>query len=117
MDLLFLARSLKVGASWYFADLLLGLSGAVWAFLLAERFDGIGVWSKHQVVFLLGLALLVRGVIDVGFSMNVSFPSRRIGRGQLDHAADAAPALAHDRRGRLHAVLGLGNFAGAGVLA
>ena len=85
MDVLFLARSLKVGVSWYFADLLLGLSGAVWAFLLAERFGGIGAWSKMQIVFLLGLALFVRGVVDVMFSMNVSFPSRRIGRGQLDH--------------------------------
>jgi len=85
MDLLFLARGLKVGVSWYFADLLLGLSGAVWAFLLAERFGGIGEWTKPQVVFLLGLALLVRGVNDAVFGMNVSFPSRRIGRGQLDH--------------------------------
>jgi ABC-2 type transport system permease protein len=85
MDLLFLARSLRTGVAWYFADLLLGLSGAVWAFLLAERFGGIGAWTKPEIVFLLGLALLVRGVLDVAFGMNVSFPSRRIGRGQLDH--------------------------------
>ncbi len=85
MDLLFLARSLRTGVAWYFADLMLGLSGAVWAFLLAERFGGIGAWTKLQIVFLLGLALLVRGVIDVAFGMNMSFPSRRIGRGQLDH--------------------------------
>jgi len=85
MDLLFLSRSLRTGVAWYFADLLLGLSGAVWAFLLAERFDGIGPWSREQVVFLLGLALLARSVVDLAFGMNVSFPSRRIGRGQLDH--------------------------------
>jgi ABC-2 type transport system permease protein len=85
MDLLFLSRSLRTGIAWYFADLLLGLSGAVWAFLLAERFDGIGPWSRAQVVFLLGLALLARSVVDLAFGMNVSFPSRRIGRGQLDH--------------------------------
>ena len=85
MDLLFLSRSLRTGVAWYFADLLLGLSGAVWAFLLAERFDGIGPWNRTQIAFLLGFALLVRGVVDVGFSMNVSYPSRRIGRGQLDH--------------------------------
>jgi ABC-type uncharacterized transport system permease subunit len=85
MDLLFLSRSVRTGVAWYFADLLLGLSGAVWAFLLAERFDGIGPWSRTQVAFLLGFALLVRGVVDMGFSMNVSYPSRRIGRGQLDH--------------------------------
>jgi ABC-type uncharacterized transport system permease subunit len=85
MDLLFLSRGLRTGVAWYFADLLLGLSGAVWAFLLAERFDGIGPWSREQVVFLLGLALLARSVVDLAFGMNVSFPSRRIGRGQLDH--------------------------------
>jgi ABC-2 type transport system permease protein len=85
MDLLFLSRSVRTGVAWYFADLLLGLSGAVWAFLLAERFDGIGPWSRSQIAFLLGFALLVRGVVDVGFNMNVSYPSRRIGRGQLDH--------------------------------
>jgi ABC-2 type transport system permease protein len=85
MDLLFLSRSLRTGLAWYVCDLLIGLSGAAWAFLLAERFDGIGPWSRMQVVFLLGLALLVRGVVDTIFNMNVAFPSRRIGRGQLDH--------------------------------
>ena len=85
MDLLYLTRNLRTGIAWYVSDLLLGLSAAVWAFLLAERFEGIGPWTRTQVVFLLGFALLVRGVVDVVFSMNVSFPSRRIGRGQLDH--------------------------------
>jgi len=85
MDVLFLSRSLHTGLAWYFADVLLALSNAVWAFLLAARFDGIGPWSRHQIVFLLGLALLVRGVVDLVFNMNIGFPSRRIGRGQLDH--------------------------------
>jgi ABC-2 type transport system permease protein len=85
MDLLFLSRSLRTALAWYVSDLLVGLSGAVWAFLLAERFDGIGPWGRTQVVFLLGFALLVRGVVDTVFNMNIAFPSRRIGRGQLDH--------------------------------
>jgi ABC-type uncharacterized transport system permease subunit len=85
MDLLFLSRSLRTGIAWYFADLLIGLSSATWAFLLAERFDGIGPWSRAQIAFLLGFSLLVRGLLDAVFGMNVSFPSRRIGRGQLDH--------------------------------
>jgi len=85
MDVLFLSRSLRTGVAWYFADVLLALSTAVWAFLLAARFDGIGPWSRHQIVFLLGLALLVRGLVDLVFNMNIGFPSRRIGRGQLDH--------------------------------
>ena len=37
------------------------------------------------MLFLLGYALLVRGVIDTFFNYNVAFISRRIGRGQLDH--------------------------------
>jgi ABC-2 type transport system permease protein len=53
--------------------------------LLAERFDGIGPWSRAQIAFLLGFSLLVRGLLDAVFGMNISFPSRRIGRGQLDH--------------------------------
>ena len=85
MDLLFIARGAKTALSWYFADVLLALGTAVWAFLLAERFDGIGVWSKPQIAFLLGLALFVRGAIDFALNANMYAPSRRIGRGQLDH--------------------------------
>ncbi len=85
MDLLWVARGLGTSTAWYVGDLLVGLSYVTWSFLLAERFDGIGVWSKEQVVFMLGMALLVRGSLELGFGLNVAFPSRRIGRGQLDH--------------------------------
>ena len=85
MDLLWIARGAKTASSWYFADLLLALGSAAWAFLLAERFDGIGDWSEGQVTFLLGLALFVRGAVDFAFNANMYCPSRRIGRGQLDH--------------------------------
>jgi len=85
MDVLFLARSMRTALAWYLADMLLAVSTAVWAFLLAARFDGIGAWSRDQVVFLLGLAMLARAVVDLVFNMNVGYPSRRIGRGQLDH--------------------------------
>ncbi|MGH2899612.1 MAG: ABC-2 family transporter protein, partial [Solirubrobacteraceae bacterium] len=85
MDVLWIGRSLKTSVAWYFGDLLLGLSGVTWSFLLAQRFGGIGVWSPHQIVFMLGLALVVRGSVELGFGLNVAFPSRRIGRGQLDH--------------------------------
>jgi ABC-2 type transport system permease protein len=85
MDLLWIARGAKVAFSWYFADLLLAVGYAIWAFLLAARFDGIGVWSQAQVAFLLGLALFTRGVVDFAFNANMYAPSRRVGRGQLDH--------------------------------
>ncbi len=85
MDLLWVARGLRVSVAWYVGDLLVSLSAVTWSFLLAERFDGIGSWTKPQVVFMLGFALVVRGAIELGFGLNNAFPSRRIGRGQLDH--------------------------------
>jgi ABC-2 type transport system permease protein len=85
MDLLFLARGPQAALAFYLSDLVVGLAAVTATFLLAERFDGIGPWSKVQVLFLLGYALLVRGVIDIFFNYNLAFISRRIGRGQLDH--------------------------------
>lgn len=61
------------------------LAGVTAVFLLAERFEGIGLWSRDQIVFMLGYAALVRGFLDMGFSYNVLHISRRIGRGQMDH--------------------------------
>lgn len=53
--------------------------------LLSERFAGIGVWSKPQIVFMLSYTYLVRSLLDVFFNFNVLFISRRLGRGQFDH--------------------------------
>jgi ABC-2 type transport system permease protein len=85
MDLLFLARGPHVALAYYVSDFVIGLAAVTATFLLAERFDGIGPWTKPQVLFLLGYVLLVRGVIDTFFNYNIAFISRRIGRGQLDH--------------------------------
>jgi ABC-2 type transport system permease protein len=85
MDLLFLARGPQVALAYYLSDIVVGLAAVTATFLLAERFDGIGPWTKPQVLFLLGYALLVRGLIDAFFNYNLAFISRRIGRGQLDH--------------------------------
>ena len=67
------------------SDVILNLAGVTAVFLLAERFQGIGLWSRGQILFMLGYAALVRGLLDVGFSYNVLHISRRIGRGQFDH--------------------------------
>ena len=67
------------------SDIILSLAGVTAVFLLAERFHGIGLWSRDQVLFMLGYAALVRGFLDLGFGYNVLAISRRIGRGQLDH--------------------------------
>ncbi|MBV9133269.1 MAG: ABC-2 family transporter protein [Chloroflexi bacterium] len=85
MDLLFVARGPRVALIYYFSDLVRGAAAATATFLLAERFDGIGAWTKPQVLFLLGYALLVRLLIDTFFNYNLAHVSRRIGRGQLDH--------------------------------
>src|SRR5713226_7393624 len=85
MDLLFLARGTQVALAYYASDFVIGLAAVTATFLLAERFDGIGPWTKPQMLFLLGYAVLVRGLINIFFSYNLALISRRIGRGQLDH--------------------------------
>src|ERR1700682_967189 len=85
MDLLFLARGPQAALAYYLSDFVIGLAAVSATYLLAERFDGIGPWTKPQVLFLLGYGLLVRGLIDFFFNYNLAFISRRIGRGQLDH--------------------------------
>jgi ABC-2 type transport system permease protein len=85
MDLLYFARGPRTAIPWYLSEIVVGLAAVTATFLLAERFDGLGTWTKSQVFFLLGYALLVRGLIETFFSYNIAFISRRIGRGQLDH--------------------------------
>jgi ABC-2 type transport system permease protein len=85
MDLLWMARDLGTLLTFLVSDLI-GATGAITAtLLLAVRFDGIGRWSAAQMVFMLGYALLACGMPNILFNYNVSFISRRIGRGQLDH--------------------------------
>jgi ABC-2 type transport system permease protein len=85
MDLLFIARGLKLAAAFYLADIVIGATSAATTFLLAERFGGIGPWSRPAILFMLGYGLVVRGLLESLFAFNVGFISRRIGRGQLDH--------------------------------
>jgi ABC-2 type transport system permease protein len=85
MDLLYIARGPSVAITYYLSDLVIGAAAATATFLLAARFDGIGAWSRPQILFLLGYALLVRMLVEVFFSYNMAHISRRIGRGQLDH--------------------------------
>jgi ABC-2 type transport system permease protein len=85
MDLTFLAGDLKTALSWYFADGLINLAAVTGTLLLAERFAGIGAWSKEQIIFMLGYATTVGGLMSMFFGYNVLMISRRIGRGQFDH--------------------------------
>jgi ABC-2 type transport system permease protein len=85
MDVLWVTRDLKTFVSWAGSDTLLNVGGLLGMLLLAERFAGIGAWSKIQVLFLLSFAAVSGGLIDTFFNYNVAFISRRIGRGQMDH--------------------------------
>ena len=85
LDFMWMTKDLRFFLINVVADVILNLAGVTAVFLLAERFGGIGHWSRDQVIFMLGYAALVRGFLDVGFSYNVLHISRRIGRGQLDH--------------------------------
>lgn len=85
MDFLWVTRDFRFALGWVIADLIVNIGGVTAVFLLAERFDGIGAWSKMQVVFMLGYATAVTGIMYTFFSFNVLHISRRLGRGQLDH--------------------------------
>jgi ABC-2 type transport system permease protein len=85
IDFMMLTRDLKTFLIWVVSDTVLNIAGVTGMILLAAKFDGIGVWSRWQILFLLGYAMTVSGLIDVFFSGNIAYISRRIGRGQLDH--------------------------------
>lgn len=85
LDLLWVTRDLKLFLMWYVSDAVLNIAAVTGMVLLAERFSGIGHWSKFQVLFMLGYASIVSGIVATFFSYNVVHISRRLGRGQLDH--------------------------------
>jgi ABC-2 type transport system permease protein len=85
LDLMFLTRSPKQVAGYLLSDAILGLAGAAGTLLLAARFEGIGAWTRPQVLFMLGYAIVASGLLSLGFGYNVLYISRRLGRGQLDH--------------------------------
>jgi ABC-2 type transport system permease protein len=85
LDLLFLTQDPRRAGTFVASDTIITVATFGATLLVAERFGGIGDWSKPQVVFMLGYGLLVHGLLDAFFGYNIKFISRRIGRGQLDH--------------------------------
>jgi ABC-2 type transport system permease protein len=85
LDFRWVTRDLQTVLTYYGSDLVLNAAAVLSVLLLAERFSGIGVWSKTQIIFMLGYALLATALPSMFFSYNVLFISRRIGRGQMDH--------------------------------
>src|SRR5262245_13121887 len=85
MDFTLMTSDVKLVLTWYISDAIVNLAAVTGTLLLAQRFAGIGAWTKEQVIFLLGYATLVSGLMNMFFGYNVMMISRRVGRGQLDH--------------------------------
>ncbi len=85
LDLLWVTRDMRTFLSWTLSEIVISLASVTGMWLLSERFLGIGVWTRPQVLFLLGYAATVSGLTELLFGYNVAMISRRIGRGQLDH--------------------------------
>ena len=85
LDLLFVTRNARSLVIYYVTDAVLIAASVAATLLLAARFDGIGAWSRDQVVFMLGYAMLCDALTSMFAAYNVYYVSRRIGRGQLDH--------------------------------
>lgn len=85
MDLLWMVRNPRIGLMWYVCDALVNVSAIAGMLLLAERFAGVGRWSRPQLIFMLGYATLTSGIVESMFGYNVAYISRRLGRGQFDH--------------------------------
>ncbi|HOG46553.1 MAG TPA: ABC-2 family transporter protein [Anaerolineae bacterium] len=85
LDLIWLARDARQALLWSLSDMVTSAAGVAATLLIAERFAGIGPWSRPQVMFLMGYALTVEGILVMFFSNNILHISRRVGRGQLDH--------------------------------
>ncbi len=85
LDYMFVTRSLRVFALHYIADGVLAIASVSGTLLLSARFDGIGPWHPPQILFMLGYAMTVTGLLDTLFGYNVLHIGRRLGRGQLDH--------------------------------
>ena len=85
LDFMWVTRDFRSCLIEIISGVVLNIAGVMAVFLLAERFEGIGDWSRDQIIFMLGYAALVDGILEMGFTYNVLHISRRLGRGQLDH--------------------------------
>jgi len=85
LDFTLIVANLKLAAIWYVSDVVINLASVTALLLLADRFAGIGAWTKDQLIFMLGYATTVSGLMGMLFGYNVLVISRRLGRGQLDH--------------------------------
>ncbi len=85
LDLIWTLRDFRTALGYYLSEAVAGVGAVLATLLLAERFAGLGGWTRGQVIFMLGYGVLASGVLDLVFNYNVKHISRRLGRGQLDH--------------------------------
>jgi len=85
LDLMWVTRSFQSFVLYFCGETIVAIAALSSTLLLAERFNGLGPWSKPQLIFMLGYAALVFGLLDMFFGFNVLFIGRRLGRGQFDH--------------------------------
>lgn len=85
MDFMWMTRDFRFFLTCYLSDIVLCIAAVTSSLLLAERFDGIGAFSKFEVIFMLGYVTIVKGLTEMLFGYNMLHISRRLGRGQLDH--------------------------------
>jgi len=85
LDFMWITRSAQQSLLYFTGDAIVNLAALTSTLLLAERFDGIGPWSKFQIIFMLGYAATATGLLDIFCGYNVLFIGRRLGRGQFDH--------------------------------
>src|SRR5689334_6327063 len=57
LDFLFMTRSPRQLLGYAVSDALLAVASAAGTLLLAARFEGIGSWTRDQVIFMLGYAI------------------------------------------------------------
>lgn len=87
LDFLFIMKDARRFVILFVSDAALGVAFITGTMLLAERFDGIGPWSKLEVAFMLGYGQTLAGLLTgFLFGYNLTHISRRVGRGQLDHS-------------------------------
>src|SRR5688572_24505635 len=78
LDFTFLMADVKLALTWYLSDGIVNLASVTATLLLADRFAGIGAWGRYEVVFLLGYATVVSGLMTMFFGYNVLTISRRL---------------------------------------
>ena len=70
---------------WVAGETVIAVAGITAPIFLVGRFGRVGAWSGAELMFLLGMATVSRGIALVFSGHQAIMISRKIGRGQIDH--------------------------------